>query len=250
MSATVHPAPIATRLNTEWDARYAHRTYLFGSLGIHSCEDLLTEIRTGARRGSTPAQQERTDVVLHELLTLARSGNRIAERILMQVLLPAAQRMVNRVRALDGMNSADRVGYAITCAWELIRHGYKMHLHQRVHANLTMGLLNKLAERTPTDKAVHEMTTPVTNDVLEVELGPWADEEPPVEVLALRLFTWAIDTGTLTREETALIARVTMGDDDETREQIAAEFGISLDNLQKRIQRIRKRLKVAYTEAF
>ncbi len=126
-----------------------------------------------------------------------------------------------------------------------------MHLHQRVHANLTMGgLLGKLSERTPTDKAIHDQTTAVSNDFLEAELGAWTGAEPPVEVLALRLFTWAVDTGALTREETALLARVTMGDDEETREQIAESLGITIDNLHKRVQRIRKRLKVAYTEAF
>lgn len=250
MSATVQPAPIATRLNTEWESRYAHREYLFGALGIRSCDDLITEIRAGVRRDSSTAQRERTDVVLYELLTLARSGNRIAERVLVQVLLPAAQRMAHRVRALDGMDRADRVGYAITCAWEVIGVDYKMHLHQRVHANLTMGLLGKLSERTPTDKAIHDQTTAVSNEFLEAELDAWTGAEPPVEVLALRLFAWAVDTGALTREETALLARVTMGDDEETREQIAESLGITIDNLHKRVQRIRKRLKAAYTEAF
>lgn len=190
------------------------REYLFGALGIRGCGDLLEEIRqlhraASNRRASAEKREKaavQEDATLYELVTLARGGDRQAERVLVQLLIPAAQRMAHRVTRLGDFDRADRVGYAIGAAWESIR-SFKLHLRRRIHANLTMGMLSILApEKTQNEKLIHDCTAPVSDEVLEQEAGEWQQPEKPVEVQLAQLFTWAIDTGVLQRDEVALLS--------------------------------------------
>lgn len=240
MSSTVRPAPLMTRLNDEWVSSFADREHAFGALGSRSCGELLAEIRQ--------ARGEDQDVLLYELLQLAHTGDVVAERLLVQVLIPAAQRMSNRVRSLADLDRSERVGYAIGQAWESM-NGYPMHLRRRVHANLTMGLLKRLSpEKTQNDRIVADRTFPIADEALEVAAGSWGGPDKPVEVLAADLFAWAVDTGVLTSDETALLAQVAFGEKKQT--DLASELGVSVDCLNKRVARIRGRLKVAYQHHF
>ncbi|WP_036282111.1 RNA polymerase sigma factor [Microbacterium sp. CH12i] len=240
MSSTIQPAPLMTRLNLEWASSHADREHHFGQLGMRVCGELIEEIRN--------AQGQTEDALLYELIVLARQGDKVSERVLVQVLIPAAQRMAHRVRSLGDMDRADRVGYAIGKAWEMVGT-YKLHLREKVHANLTMGLLSLLTpKKTQYDIVVADRTTPVSDEVLEVVAGEWNEPDAPFEVLAARLFTWAIDTGVLTRDETALLARVALGEEKQT--EIAKELGVSVDCVNQRIARARRRLKTAYREQF
>lgn len=240
MSSALRVAPLMTRLNDEWERIHSAREHLFGDLGTHSCGHILNEIRA--------AKNEAQDHLLYELLTLARGGDKISERVLVQLLIPVAQRMAHRVRTLGDMDRADRVGYAISKAWELIGR-YPLDRRKKVHANLTMELLSMLApKKTQYDLLVADRTTPVADEVLEAVAGEWSNPAVPFEVLAHRLFTWAIDTGVLTREETALLARVALGE--EKQIDIAAELSVSVDCVNKRVARARARLRSAYREQF
>lgn len=254
MSSTIQPAPLMTRLNLEWSTTHAPREHYFGALGIRLCGELLEEIHQvhRAARSKQISSSDRDaylaeeDAILIELISLAHTGDRIAERTLVQLLLPAAQRMAHRVRSLGDMDRADRVGYAISMAWEMISQ-YKLHLRRRVHANLTMGLLRLLSpKKTQNDLVVANCTTPVSDDVLEAVAGGWSGPEQPIEVLAARLFSWGVDNGIVTREETALLARVTLGE--EKQADIAQELGVSVDCINQRIKRSRQRLRVAFGE--
>lgn len=254
MSSTIQPAPLMTRLNLEWSTTHAPREHYFGALGIRLCGELLEEIHQvhRAARSKQISSSDRDaylaeeDAILIELISLAHTGDRIAERTLVQLLLPAAQRMAYRVRSLGDMDRADRVGYAISMAWEMISQ-YKLHLRRRVHANLTMGLLRLLSpKKTQNDLVVANCTTPVSDDVLEAVAGGWNGPEQPIEVLAARLFSWGVDNGIVTREETALLARVTLGEEKQT--DIAQELGVSVDCINQRIKRSRQRLRVAFGE--
>ncbi|NIG66732.1 hypothetical protein [Microbacterium sp. Be9] len=254
MSSTIQPAPLMTRLNLEWSTTHAPREHYFGALGIRLCGELLEEIHQvhRAARSKQISSSDRDaylaeeDAILIELISLAHTGDRIAERTLVQLLLPAAQRMAHRVRSLGDMDRADRVGYAISMAWEMISQ-YKLHLRRRVHANLTMGLLRLLSpKKTQNDLVVANCTTPVSDDVLEAVAGGWSGPEQPIEVLAVRLFSWGVDNGIVTREETALLARVTLGEEKQT--DIAQELGVSVDCINQRIKRSRQRLRVAFGE--
>ena len=170
MSITsTRPAPLMTRLNSAWTVQIAAKEDEFGSLGFHTAGALLEQIRT--TKGAVQ------DALLYELVTLTHQGDRTAERVVLQSLIPAAQRMAHRVRSLDDFDRHDRVGYAIGAAWESIQK-YKLHLHARVMANLTMNMLGILApEKTANDRLIADKTAPMAADVLEIEAGAWHEPE-------------------------------------------------------------------------
>lgn len=254
MSSTIQPAALMTRLNLEWSTTHASREHEFGGLGVRVCGDLLEDIhglhRSARTKKLSVAEREvhlaAEDAILIELISLARSGHRMAERTLIQMLLPAAQRMAHRVRSLGDMDRADRVGCAISMAWEMVSQ-YKLHLRRRVYANLTLGMLRLLSPAsTLNDRSIADRTTPVADDVLETVAGEWNGPETPVEVLAARLFSWGVGNGIVTREETALLARVTLGEEKQT--EIALELGVSVDCINQRVKRSRQRLRAAVGE--
>ena len=242
MSSVIQAAPLMTRLNVEWAHSCSAREHEFGILGVRVCGELFNEIRSS----HGPAQ----DRLLYELLVLTRDGDRVAERLLVQVLLPAAQRMAHRVRALDEFARADRVGLAIGKAWEMIHlfSRTKMHLHQKVYSNLTMGIVGLLTAKSKFDEVVGDRTATMSDELLENAAGEWPAPNPPIEVLALKLFAWAIDTGVLTGDETALLARVAI--EEERQIDIAAELGVTVDCVNARIARARRKLKAAYVQHF
>lgn len=227
--------PIVTKLNVEWATVLACRVASYGTLGEHTGRDLFDAVQTA----SGTAQDE----ILHALLCLARDGHRPAERLLVQLLVPAARRMAHRVRALDDLDRADRVGFAVGAAWESIRT-YRLHLHGRVMANLTMGMLSILAPQvTANDRLIADRTQTVSDDVLEQVSGVWEHPEAAPDVELANLFTWAVDTNVLAPTEVALLSRACLGE--ETHAVIATDLGITCDGLRTRLKRIRKRLSIA-----
>ncbi|MFB8386501.1 hypothetical protein ACFC3F_05080 [Microbacterium sp. NPDC055910] len=239
MSITsTRPAPLMTRLNSEWTTQIAAKEYEFGSLGFHTAGALLEQIRT--TKGAAQ------DALLYELVTLAHQGDRTAERVVLQSLIPAAQRMAHRVRSLDDFDRHDRVGYAIGAAWESIQK-YKLHLHARVMANLTMNMLGILApEKTANDRLIADKTAPMAADVLEIEAGAWQEPERTPEEQLANLFTWALDIKLVTTDELALLSRTALSD--EKHADIASELGLSTACLRKRADRIRARIATAVQE--
>lgn len=239
MSSAIQATPLMTRLNLEWSHTLVDREHEFGALGVRVCGELFDEVR--AIRGSAQ------DRALYELLALTRDGDKTAERLLVQVLLPVAQRMAHRVRALSEFDRVDRVGLAIGNAWEMI-HLFtekKMHLREKVFSNLTMGLVGLLAPaKTKNDELIGDRTSPVSDEVLEAVTGVWQEPAPALEVLALRLFAWARRAGVLTGDEIALLARVAI--EEERQTDIAVELGVTVDCVNARVARARRKLKAAF----
>lgn len=239
MSITsTRPAPLMTRLNSEWNTQIAAKEYDFGSLGFHTAAAMLEQIR--ACRGAAQ------DKILYELVTLAHRGDRNAERVVLQVLIPAAQRMAHRVRSLDDFDRHDRVSYAIGAAWESIQK-YKLHLHARVMANLTMNMLGILSpEKSANDRLIADKTAPMADDILEIEAGVWQQPRRTPEEHLANLFTWALDIKLVTTSELALLSRTALSD--EKHADIAADLGITTACLRKRADRIRARIADAVRE--
>lgn len=235
MPSATRPAPLMTRLNLEWARSFENREHHFGSLGTRVCGELFEEICTS--RG------EAQDALLYELLVLARRGDKVSERVLVQVLIPAAKAFSYRVRTLNDLAPADRTGFAIGKAWEMIGR-YPLHLRRRVRANLTMGVLGLLTPRkTQNQLVIADQTVPVEHDVLTTVAGSW-ESQPPLEVLAAKLFSWAVQTDVLSQEDAVLLARVSLGEEKQT--DLAAEMGLSVDCVNKRVKRARARLRDAY----
>ena len=195
-------------------------------------------------RASRGADQ---DALLHTLLRLGHDGSTTADRVVLQALVPAAQRIAQRVRSLDDLDRADRPGYAMGAAWESIRT-YRLHLQERVMANLTMNLLRFLSPKpTENERLIAARTITVSDEFLETVATAWMPEPAP-EVQLANLLTWAVDTRVLTRDEVALLVRATLGKQDHAT--IAADMGLSREGLHSRLTRIRKRLAAAAQTEF
>lgn len=233
-TSTAAPASLMTKLDVEWAARYADRSRDFG----------LEATCTGTELRALLDNKDSRDEVAYLLLTAARAGNRDAERALVQALIPVARRMAHRLRTLDDFDWGDRVSIAIVAAWEAVRT-FKLRYRTRVWANLTMTLLDRLTPyRTANQRHVEDQTIVVDHTVMvEVVDADPADSSASPEAKLAVLFTWAIDTGVLSRDEVALLSRVALGD--EPRAQIAGELGLTDDTLRKRVERTRQKLSAA-----
>ncbi|MCS6553265.1 hypothetical protein NYS55_17740 [Curtobacterium flaccumfaciens pv. flaccumfaciens] len=228
------------KLRREWEDEISGRVHAFGSFGIMTAAAMLEQARRGV--------DEDRDELLHELLCLAHHGDQTAERVLLQLLIPAARNMAHRVHALDELSRNDRVDIAIGAAWESIRR-YKLHLRARVMANLTMGTLSVIAPKpSANDRLVAGVTTCVTDEVLEHVAGAWTKPEPSPESELANLLTWAVDTHVVTTDEVALLDRAYLGEESHTA--IATDLGITSEGVRKRLARVRNRIGVAARTAY
>jgi DNA-binding CsgD family transcriptional regulator len=234
----VRTTPLVTQLNSEW-ATVADRLVDCGMNGRRSGADLLTAIR----QSNGPEQ----DLLLHTLIMLGRDGDDRAERVVLQALIPAAQRIAQRVRGLEELDRADRAGYAVGAAWESIRT-YRLHLRDRVMANLTMNMLRFLTPKpTANERLIAARTITVSDEILESVAVFWTPEPTP-EVKLANVLAWAVDTRVLTPAEVDLLVRTALGN--RTHAAIAAGMGLSVEGLRSRLTRIRKRLASAARTEF
>ena len=229
MSATteISSTTLVRKLFTEWEAVHATTVRIYDGLGDYSGADLLQTIRT--------TRDTAQDTQLHQLLTLTRNGDRHAERVLLQYLLPHAILLARSTRALFQLAPVDRIGVAITASWEVIRT-YPLHRTSRVSSNLKLEALRCVSPRRPAGDEI-----PTADDKLDTmaAMHPEYPSDTP-EARVIELFTWARDTGVLSRDEIMLLARVELGD--ETRKDIANAMGIGYETLKKRATRIRAKL--------
>lgn len=229
-----------SKLRREWEDEISDRVHGFGSFGIMTAGAMLEQ----ARR----VDDEDRDELLHKLLCLAHRGDRTAERVLLQLLIPAARSMAHRVHSLDELSRNDRVDIAIGAAWESIRR-YKLHLRARVMANLTMGTLSVIAPKpSANDRLVAGVTSCVTDEVLEHVAGAWTEPEPSPESELANLLTWAVDTHVVTTDEVALLGRAYLGEESHTA--IATDLGITSEGVRKRLARVRNRIGIAARTAY
>lgn len=229
MSATteISSTTLVRKLFTEWDAVHATASRTYKGLGEHSGADLLRTLRT--------TRNSEQDALLHQLLVLTREGDRHAERVLLQYLLPHAILLARSTRTLFQLAPVDRIGVAIAASWEVIRT-YPLHRTSRVSSNLKLEALCCLSPRRAAGEEI-----PTADDKLEMiaAVHPEYPSETP-EARVIELFNWARDTGVLSRDEISLLARVELGN--ETRKDIADAMGIGYETLKKRATRIRAKL--------
>lgn len=228
-------ASLDGKLRREWENEFADHAHVFGERGAYTGQGMLELARE--------LIDDARDALLHDLLRLAHDGDQTAERVLLQLLIPAARSMAHRVHALDELNRNDRVDIAIGAAWESIRR-YKLHLRARVMANLTMGTLSVIAPKpTANDRLIADRTNYVTDEMLEHVAGAWSEPEPSPESELANLLTWAVDTHVVSTDEVALLGRAYL--DEESHAAIAADLGITAEGVRKRLSRVRTRIGIA-----
>lgn len=250
MTTWAKTSPLADQLFDEWNATHGHTTHAFGELGELTGEEAVHLIRR-------PQSNVDRDAVLLALLTLEHDGDQFAGRVLLKSFMPLALRLpasCSSTRDLWRHSPADARTATIGVLWEVL-HSYPLHRIANVSGNIRLETI-KLLERCYGNKtSVHDIA--VEDEMLERIVG--SDDSDDVFRDLVTILTWAIESGTLKREEVQLLARIELADGapGEARELAADELGITRDTLNKRVSRIRNKLmravcgdvqsKVAYT---
>lgn len=244
MNVTTTSLPLLDSLNSEWTEQLADATNEYGSLGILTGQEALECIQR-------PQPQEARNDVLLALLELDAAGHPTARRIVLQSFLPLAVGYARTSAATRGLwrhSRTDAIATVISALWEVVAvflDQSQPHERRNIAGRIRSELIKALAD------FAHHVGAEfnVGADFLE-DLGnddPTSDhgiiQDDPFQEL-VTLFTWAIDTGVLTRGEIQLLARIELADGDpgEAREEAAAELGISRSSLNRRVHRIRTKL--------
>lgn len=232
---------LLVRLTTEWQERFSQMTHGFQGIGERLCSELELELR--ATTG------EENDRLMLALVLAVQDGDRLAERVLLNHLMPNAIHHSRTCRGLRSLSPADAVGTSIGATWEAIRQ-YKTHRARSVRANLGMEALSIITTRLGSAVDVEYATE---DAALEVEVSrtaisaftpQWGDDADRDLVEVLR---WAIETGVLDRDEVRILARYDLGtrydaDAQASRTALAHELGVARDSLNRRVLRIRNKL--------
>lgn len=234
MSSTTAPVDLRNRLNQEWETRFGHCTRSFGALGVTTPNEILTRIT-----GSASVEQDR---ILHALIEMAQAGNTDAGRVVWQSMLPVVVRMSKRVHTLGDFGESDKVSYAVGEAWEVI-NSYPLRRTTKVRANLSMELLHRLTLTSQNQKHIEGHTMTTTDEQLENIVGAGEPQPVSAESRLIHLFSWALEARVIDRAGIALLSRVALGE--ESTKEIAADLGVQLKCLEKRVERIRAKLSDA-----
>lgn len=229
---------VLTRLNLEWDGRYADRHLDLGAAGRWTGSALLAHIHDV----SGTAQDE----LLTGLLTAARGGDRGIERVLLQALLPAATRIATRTSTLDHLEPADRIGCAISAVWEAIRT-LPTGRPTWVMLQLTRAAHAALAASAPAGQDAWERgVVALPDDVLTRVAGAAPAPISPPEVRLHRLLADAVRSRVIRADDAEFLLR--SATDATGTAGKATETGVTDAAVRKRRERLRRRLTAAYAD--
>lgn len=224
-------------MEDEWTARFAGRTHSFGELGRRTCGDLVALIQDN--------EEERDHVAL-TLLSLNAGGDTIAGRVLLQAMLPKAQRLARTCAGLRDLPMDERRWIAAGAIWEAVQT-YPLHRTRSVVGNVALNALAIITKLRPGPEAnVDELDDLHLEQLVDEDAE---DDGNPTSGNStfhnlVRVLTWAVDSEVLTRAEVAILARMDLGEDHE-RAELAESLGVTHGTLVKRTWRIRTKLMTA-----
>ena len=259
---------VAAQLNDEWQrlrtssgaaaglARWAARPgwpTLPGGAGLDSLDGIVGYVQSSER-----TDQERDDVLLH-LLAQCQAGDRLAGRVVLQVMLPKAIRLArSTARHPDWTGSYDEAGAEVLAALWVSIASYPLERRPgRVTANLALDTL-AINQRGHTGSSwqtrrVHEQ--PCEDVLLLTDPGrvdPGTDDPTgPADAELCVLLAWGVRAQVLQLHEAQLLARcygvgIASGRPlVETRAALAAELGTTRSVLRQRCRRLARRLGAA-----
>lgn len=259
---------MAAQFNDEWErlrasseaaaglARWAARPgwlTLPGAAELDSLDGIVQHVQARERSG-----EERDAVLLH-LLSQCQQGDRLAGRVVLQVMLPKAIRLARSTATHpDWTGSFDEAGAEVLAALWVSIASYPLDRRPgRVTANLALDTL-AITQRGHTGSSwqtrrVHEQPC---EDVLLLadpgQIDPGADHPAgPADAELCVLLAWAVRAQVLHLPEAQLLARcygvgVAPGRPlVETRAALAAELGTNRAVLRQRCRRLARRLGAA-----
>lgn len=226
-------------LCTEWDRDYAGRIHDFGPLGVIECSALEESLHR--------VPKAEGDRLLHALLTLVRdNSDQVAERLLLQAMLPKTAQLARTCACLRSLPPADAAWSAFSAMWEAVKT-YPLHRRTSVAGNLGLNALSVINESlglprnhvdevgVPDEDLEARMNDGVNAESTEPEWGDSAFHD------LVKVLSWAAETETLTRDEISILARADLGEEAD-RDALADELGSTRASLSKRVWRIRRKL--------
>ena len=198
--------------------------------------------------GGSPAGR---DEVLLALLELARDGDRLAGRVVLQAMLPKAVRVaMSVVRRPDVLGDREEAqARAVAALWQAIATYPLTARPGRVAGNLALDTL-ALVQRGHTGSSHFPATFPeqpfadlhVLGEAGRLDAGP-DDLTGPADAELLMLLAWSVRTKVLELHEAQLLTRIYLSDGDAADAQmITTELGVSSAALRQRCSRLARRL--------
>ncbi len=225
-------------------------SWLAGVHGLRATVGLLqgTDLACGAR-----------DAVLVGLLERARDGDRLAGRVVLQTMMPAAVRLAQAItNRPDVLGDRDEAFALVLAAlWQTIATYPVASRRARVPANLYLDTL-ALVRRGHTSSSHRALTFPeqsfgdvrLAADPGRLDAGS-DDPAGPADAQLCTLLAWAVRCAVLRLAEAQLLARVYCldGGPAGAGPAIAAELGISWPALRQRCHRLARQVGRAASAA-
>ena len=202
---------------------------------------------------------ERDEVLLY-LLALCQEGDRLAGRVVLQVMLPKAIRLaLSLSRHPDWTDGPDEARATVLAALWIEIASYPVERRAgRVTANLALDTLARVQRgHTGSSRRVHRVRELPCADIAlladpaHVDVGA-DDPAGPADAELCTLLAWGVRTGVLQSQEAQLLVRVYgLGAQDGpvTTEAVAAEMGLKASALRQRCHRLARRLGQAALES-
>ncbi|SDY76768.1 hypothetical protein SAMN05661080_04545 [Modestobacter sp. DSM 44400] len=211
--------------------------------GTTSLQQLITRIDEGSR--------EEDDGLLGALIRLAQSGQTMAGRTVLQAMLPKLIRFSHTTRPTRESAQAEDHRHVIVATFWTVLARYPIHRRSsRVAAGLALDTLHALTA----DTRAGAVEFPVPADALDQVAGDQVEEtalstkagELSSDADLLEVIAWGIDSGVLSGDDAAVLARVYLPEEGRpTSSTVAAELGLSPTALRQRCSRARRRLIAA-----
>ncbi len=237
-----------------WAAPSGHRAALrelAGVAGLRATVQLLQSAEvTGRDR----------DAILVGLLERAQDGDRLAGRVVLQTMLPAAVRLARAITSRPDVLGDQDEAFALVLAalWQVVATYPVARRRSKVPANLyldTLALVRR-GHTSSTHRAARAFPEQSYADIRTVaepgRLDPGPDDPAgPADAQLCTLLAWAVRSSVLRVDEARLLARVYGLDGGlaDAGPAVAAELGLSWPALRQRCHRLARRVGQAAVTA-
>lgn len=245
---------LPSRLNAEWRELSTAPSTSSALAGWAATCPALAEMRSLPEllRQISRTEPARRDPILLGLLALAQDGDRLAGRVVLQVMLPKAVRVAMSVVRRPDIAGDREEAYATAVAalWQVIATYPIGRRPRRVTANLALDTL-AVVQRGHTGSSHFTRTFPerACADLRQVCEPVHHDPDPdeltgPVDAELLMLLAWGVRTGVLELEQARLLARAYAldGQPAGSSTEVAAQCGLNPAALRQRCHRLARRL--------
>jgi len=219
--------------------------------GLHSTVQLLQSPEITARR---------LDGILVGLLERAQDGDRLAGRVVLQTMLPAAVRIARAITSRPDVLGDQDEAFALVLGalWQVIATYPVANRREKVPANLyldTLALVRRgntsSTHRAPLvfpEQSYADVRTAAEPGRLDAGQD---DPAGPADAQLCTVLAWAVRSSVLQLDEARLLARVygLDGGPADAGPTVAAEYGISWPALRQRCHRIARRVGQAAVAA-